>query len=232
VARAGTPWPVIVTVLLCALVAAGALTAAASLRDDGTASPTTTPLQTPSAQPFSGCKKEPCTVLRTEPIGDTAVELLADAGAMSGRLRIGGPGARQVVEVSITAVGAVLTQDSLRCVVGSLSGCLIRGNYPGGTAGQLVVGRSGKWSSVERQFVSGAGYLGLVDVGAPVGPEVVAAQYVDCDPAIADCTGKQVYAQVYAINGTRLGCTKHYARLDSLPGFPEVDLKLDALRPC
>jgi hypothetical protein len=232
VARAGTPWPVIVTVLLCGLVAAGALTAAATLRDRDEPGQQTTSLATPSALPFSGCKKEPCTVLRFEAIGDTRVELLADAGAMSGRLRIGGPDARQVIEVAISGMGAVLTQDSLRCVVGSLSGCLVRGNYPGGAAGQLVVGRSGKWSSVDRQFVAGAGYLGLVDVGPPVGPEVVAAQYVDCDPTTADCTGQKVYAQVYAINGSRLGCTRHYSQLDSLPGFPEVELKLDALHPC
>src|SRR5690606_26868915 len=150
-----------------------------------------------------------------------------DAGATSGRLRIGGPsGARQVIEVSVTDVGAVLTEDSLYCVAESLSGCLVRGDYPGGAAGQLVVGRSGKWSPVDRQFVAGAGYLGLVDVGAPVGPEVVAAQYVDCDPATGDCAGQQVYAEVYAINGDRLGCTRHYAGPDALPGFPAVDLDL------
>ncbi len=56
----------------------------------------------------------------------------------------------------------------------TLSACLIRAGYHGGTAGQVVVGRSGKWSSLAKPFVSDAGYLVLAQVTADVGPEVIA----------------------------------------------------------
>lgn len=231
-ARTGTPWPVVVTVLLCALVAAGALAVAAAQRgsEDSSADDSQKTSTSRQDDDGSGCRIKPCTVLQTVPIGDTNIDLLADAGATSGRVRIGGPGASQVIEVAIT--GVTLTGDSLQCSVSSLSGCMIRGASSAGTVGQVVVGRSGKWSSIEQQFVSDAGYLALAEVDGQVGPEIVAVQY-DCDRATTpDCTGRPVFAQVFMLSGAEVGCTRTVTRIESLPGFPVVDPDRGQLRPC
>jgi hypothetical protein len=222
-----------VTVGVSALVAAGALVTATQLREPAAAPPgTTSPSPTEPDAGVDGCVVEPCQVLATAPVAGTTVELVADAGARSGRLRIGGPSSSEVIEATITDMGVTLTASSLQCVAGSLSACMVRGGYDGGTAGQVVVGRSGKWSSLDKPFVSDAGYLTLAQVTADVGPEVLAVQH-DCDRATTpDCTGTPVFAQIFVLAGGEAGCSTEYDSLESLPGFPNVELRPADLGSC
>jgi hypothetical protein len=228
----------VVTTVVCTLVALGALVAAAVLRhergnpaaDDGT---TTSPATTTSGAGADGCLASPCLVVGPVPIGGTTVQLVADAGGRSGRLQIGGGGASDVIEVTITKLGAVLGPDSLDCVGGTQSVCVVRGATGDGMFGQVVVGRSGKWASLEKPFASDAGYVGVGDVDRKQsGLEVLVAQH-RCDPAAtADCSTTPVYVQVFNLQSESLGCTRNYARLDSIPGWPTVDLSQATIRTC
>ena len=225
------PWAIIAVSAMSALVAGAALIAANQLGDrSGAASHTTTPAT--SKVGVDGCVVRPCTVLATAPVADTTIELIADRGARSGRLRIGGPTSSDVIEVTITEMGVTLTEDSLQCVASSLSACVVRGGYDGGTAGQVVAGRSGKWSALAKPFVSDAGYLELAQVTAAPGPELIAVQH-DCDRAsVPDCEGRPVFAQVFTMGSGEAGCTQDYQSLESLPGYPKVELTSGELGTC
>ncbi|MGH3877343.1 MAG: hypothetical protein ACRDSK_09950 [Actinophytocola sp.] len=226
------PWAVIVVAVLSALVAGGALVAAHQARDRPAATSTPPSASTsPSQVDVDGCVREPCAVLATVPVAGTTVELVADRGARSGRLRIGGPNSSEVIEVTVTDLGVRLTRESLQCVVSALSACVVRGSYEGGTAGQVVAGRSGKWSSLTKPFVSDAGFLALAQVTVDSGPEVVAVQH-DCDRAATDCAGTPVFAQVFTMGGAEAGCTRDYSSVEALPGFPAVEIRSDQLSPC
>lgn len=235
--RSDRPWAVVVTAVVCALVALGALVTAAVLRHERVTTEesagTSTPPPTTSGAGADGCLADPCVVRGPIPLGGTSVQLVADAGGRSGRLQIGGGGASDVIEVTITKLGAVLGPDALQCVGGTLSACVVRGAADDGVLGQVVVGRSGKWASVEKPFASGAGFVAVQDVtGAQSGPEVLVAQH-RCDPAgTADCSGTPVYVQVFTIGSDLLGCTRDYARLESIPGWPAADLSEATIRDC
>jgi hypothetical protein len=233
---AGAPRAVIVAATLAAVIAAGAFGGAAVLRWRAThASDTpTTSAKPPAAGAVgpSGCLKEPCQVLATATVGGTAVELVADAGGTSGRLRVGGPNSGSVIEATITDMGVTLTSDSLQCAAGGLAACLIKGKHDGGIAGQVVVGRSDHWSAQDQRYISNAGYLALVNIDQDSVPEILAAQR-DCagaDPAA--CAAKPVFIQVFSINGKVEGCTKNYTRLDKVPGYPAVQVTKPQLVPC
>ncbi len=223
------------TALVAATVAAGAVVTAAVLRADRTAAgaaPTTTTVPSTSGVGVDGCQVEPCTVLANIPVGDITVELVADKGAMSGRLRIGGAGSSDVIEATITERGAMLTGDSLQCAAGPLTACVVRGRIEGGVTGQVVVGRSGKWNSLAQPFMSDAGFLELADVEPAAGPEMLAAQHA-CDRTVTqDCSTTPVFVEVYNLYSQKLGCTRQYSGLDSIPGYPAVDLTEATLRPC
>ncbi|SDD20313.1 hypothetical protein [Actinokineospora iranica] len=226
------PTAVVLTALLSALVAGAAMTGSALLRDRPSArTPATeTPPNSAASIGVSGCHRAPCQVLATATVGGTVIDLVADAGAASGRLRIGGPSASLVIETTITELGATLTHDSLQCHPASISACLIRGDTDEGATGQVVVGRSGKWSPLARAFYSRAGHLALVDIVNDQAPEVLAVQ-PDC-PADTDCAKRPVYAQVFELSGEEVGCSRTYSRIDQLPGYPEVDFTAAQLRPC
>ncbi|GAB3468284.1 hypothetical protein [Actinophytocola sediminis] len=227
-----TPWLVIAAALVAVVVAAGALVGAVVVREHRADSAAAELPPTSVAPPtVTGCLAEPCQVLASTPVAGTTVQLVADAGARSGRLRIGGPSSSDVIETTITDLGVTLTKDSLQCVATALSACLVSGAYEDGVAGQVVVGRSGKWSSLSSPFVSGAGYLALAEVAASQsGPEVIAAQYACAE---VDCADSPVFAQVFAISsGTEVGCTQDHDDVESLPGYPEVTLTDDELAPC
>lgn len=235
--RSDKPWAVVVTVVVCALVALGALVTAGVVRHErakatGTEE-TTTPQTTPSGPGANGCLTGPCTVVGPIPIGGITVQLVEDAGGKSGRLQIGGGGSSDVIEVTITQRGAILGPDSLQCTGSTQIVCVVRGAGPGGVLGQVVVGRSGEWASEDKPFASDAGFVGVQDiVGRQAGPEVLVAQH-RCDPATTeDCSNTEVYVQVFALNSQSLGCTRDYARLDSIPGWPAVDLSDATIRPC
>jgi len=238
VARSGKPWAVVIASVVSALVVVGALVTAAVLRADrarerGGDTPTSVQVPPSTGVGVDGCLVAPCSVVGQTSVGGTTLELVADAGATSGRLRIGGAGgASDVIEVTITEMGAKLTPESLQCVPDTLAACVIRGAVPEGIAGQVVVGRSGEWSELAKPFVSDAGYLAVADVTNDVGPEVVAAQY-RCDRATtADCSTRPVFVQVYSLRSELLGCTGQYSRLESLPGYPAVDLSEARIRAC
>jgi hypothetical protein len=233
---ARTPRSLIVAIVVAAVLAAGALTAAAVLRWRSTATAGTPPTSTkPPATATvgtSGCLTEPCRVLATTTVGGTTVELVADAGATSGRLRVGGPTSGRVIETTITDMGVTLTTDSLQCVAGGPAACLIKGRHGDGLAGQVVVGRSDSWSPLEKPYVSDAGYLALANTDGDVEPEILAAQR-DCsgsDPAA--CAGRPVFVQVFTLAGAVAGCTRTYSRVDRLPGYPTVHLTPAQLGPC
>jgi hypothetical protein len=236
VASSNKPWAVVVTALVCVLITLGALVTAGVLRHqrvtEAASDETTTPATT-TGPGANGCSVEPCKVEIAPPIGGTSVQLVADAGGRSGRLQIGGGGASSVIEVTITKLGATLGAEALRCVGGALSACVVRGASPEGMLAQLVVGRSGKWASTEKAFVSDASFVGLQDVtGRQTGPEVLVAQH-RCDRDVAaDCGDTPVHVEVFSVKSELLGCTRDYARLESIPGWPEVDLSQATLRPC
>ncbi|GAB1508721.1 hypothetical protein JCM33774_07620 [Actinophytocola sp. KF-1] len=227
----------VVTAAVCALVALGALAAAAYVRHERTAAnrpgETTTPSTTTSGPGADGCLADPCRVLGPIPIGGTTVQLVVDAGGKSGRLQIGGGGASDVIEVTITKLGAVLGPDALQCVGGTLSACVVRGSAADGVLGQVIVGRSGKWASLEKPFASDAGFVAVQDVtGQQSGPEVLVAQH-RCDrTTTADCSDTDIHVQIYSMGSEVLGCTRDYARLESMPGWPDPDLTEAAINPC
>jgi len=224
----------VVATVLSVFVAAGALVGAVLVREhrDTPAEQPAAPVSPPVATGV--CSAEPCRVLAVAKIAGTTVELIADHGARSGRLRIGGPSSSSVIETTVTDLGVTLTKSSLQCVVRAMSACLVSGSYENGTAGQVVVGRSGKWSSLSRPFVSGAGYLALAEVASSQsGPEVIAAQYECAGAAAPECADTPVFAQVFAIvSGTEVGCTRTYDDVESLPGYPQVTVTADDLSRC
>lgn len=206
------------TVLLSLLVTVGAVGTAAYLRNRADAAAQTPP-PTQSALPSTpGCRVEPCQVLATADVASTRIELVADAGGKSGRLRIGGT---RLVESTITERGAVLTEDSLQCVAAIPAACIVRGvAHPGaGVVGEIVIGRSGKWSLAGRGYASSAGHLTLVDINGHGAPEIIAVQV-------------GFYAQVFAMDSTVMGCTKSYSKIEQLPGWPAVKPDRRELKPC
>jgi hypothetical protein len=227
----------VVTVIVCVLVTLGALVTAGVLRHQRASGAhpeeTTAPQTTTSGAGADGCLTDPCTVVGPIPIGGTTVQLVADAGGKSGRVQIGGGGASNVIEVTITKFGAVLGPESLDCVGGTQSVCVVRGASADGLLGQVIVGRSEKWASPGKPFVSDAGYIGVQDVLPRQSLlEVLVAQH-RCDPsATADCSTTPVYVQVFTLQSESLGCTRDYARLESIPGWPTVDLARATLRDC
>ena len=220
-----TPRTVMVTALLGALVFAGALGGAALIRTAAPPAATPTPLPTTTTGPGAdGCLRVPCRVLGAATLGDTRIELVADSGGMTGRLRIGGPGASRVIEIA--DIGQLAETGALACYPASISACLVRARGPQGMTGKVVVGRSDKWSPLERAYLSTAGYLALNNIVADSGPEVVAAQ---C--SASGCDGG-VFAQVFTLTGAPVGCTREYAELRDLPGYPSVEVSAARLQPC
>ena len=227
------PWATVITAVVCALVAAAALAMSASLRDQGetrsSAGPTTVP--STSGAGVDGCAVEPCTVLASMPVSGNLIDLVADDGFTSGRLRIGGAGSSEVFEVTITEMGAVLGEDSLQCVPGAIVACLIRGTSEQGVIGQVVVGRTGKWNQLTQPFQSDAGYLALADVAGDTGAEILVAQH-RCDrESTPDCSATPVYLHVYNLRSQDKGCTRNYDDLEALPGWPVVAIRSADLDP-
>ena len=231
-----TPTSVVVTIVLALLVAAGSVTAAALLRPSNRSTAPPSRSSTPAPGPDQGieasaCKHEQCKVLGTRVIAGSTVDLVANAGGTTGWLRIGDTGSGRVIKTTITKLGVKLTGSSLQCLAGTIAACLIRGQYEGGVAGEVIVGRSDTWSPLENQFRSTAGYLALSNVDGDASPEIVAVQY-DCDGGDT-CTSGPVYGQIFQANGTELGCTRHhYAKLENLPGYPNIQLRGVALVNC
>jgi hypothetical protein len=232
----GVPRALSVAVVLALVVAAGAFGGAAAIRwrAIGSGAPPSTSQNSPPTSPAGtrGCLVEPCTVLSSADVGGTRIELLADSGLRSGRLRIGGANASQVIETEITYLGVTLNTQSLQCVPGGPAACMIKGEYEGGIAGEVIVGRSDSWSRAEKQFTSDAGYLALANTDGDAAPEVVAAQH-DCRNSDTECATRPIFLQVFALTGTAAGCSRNFTKLTSLPGYPPtIDMAKVPLTPC
>ncbi|PWW64518.1 hypothetical protein DFQ13_103492 [Actinokineospora spheciospongiae] len=226
------PRGVVLTAVLCALVVAAALGGAALLRDRAAGHPAADTTSSPPVEPTpadaigpDGCRPgEACQVLGRAAIGSTYLDLIGDPGGVSGRVRIGGPTTSQVIEVTVTESQVTLGPDSLVCRAAGISACLVRGGGERGVVGQVIVGRSGKWSPVNKAFFSAAGSLSLGDVNGDGTPEVLAVQ---CDRACP-----RVFVQVLTLAGDEQDCTRTYARPEQLPGYPAVEVTASALRAC
>ncbi|MBM7770096.1 hypothetical protein JOD54_000300 [Actinokineospora baliensis] len=226
------PTAVVLAMVICGLVLTASLTGAAVMRvraapANTAPGPTTEPTTSASAVE---CRRVPCRTLGTASLGSTLVTLKGDSGLVSGRLFIQGPSGQQVVEMAVGDLGVYLDDQSLQCAPGAVSACLVSGSGDKGTAGQVVAGRSDKWSALGRAFFSEANYLSLANVDGDTSPEVIAVQQ-DCASG-ADCARRPVYAQVFGLGGQELGCTRLYSRIDQLPGYPTVALTAAMLRDC
>jgi hypothetical protein len=186
------------------------------ITQDVVAEPTTSSPVPPQA-PVT-CHVEPCSVMVATAMGSTKIELIADSGGQSGRLRIGDD---RLVESTITNRGALLTPKSLHCTIGTLSACMIRGEVDGNSiVGEVVVGRSGKWNAAGPRYIATGGYLSLVNVVGDDAPEVVAVQ-------------RGYFAQVFTLDGNEVGCTPIVTKPEKLPGWPVVHPAEPQLRkPC
>ncbi|ALG13651.1 hypothetical protein [Kibdelosporangium phytohabitans] len=184
-----------------------------------------TPLQTPSSAGPAGpvaCKTE-CKVVAATTLADSRIELVVDANGQGARLRIGDD---RVVESRLPGRGAVLGEKSLVCVASTLSACLIKGslanNLDSGTVGEVVVSRSGKWNTTSPIYYTTTEHQSLVNVNGDAAPELVAVQR----------GGSGFFVQVFSLEGGDLGCTPTVAKLDRLPGWPDVKPDQHQLKPC
>ncbi|HJQ45210.1 MAG TPA: hypothetical protein VJ870_02645 [Amycolatopsis sp.] len=205
------------TAVLAALVTIAALVGVASLRgrNDGRADFEAVPgVSAPTSA--EECGAAPCTVLATQTVGADTVRLLADRQGANGRFQAGAA----LLESTITQLGARLGAGSLSCVPGSTSACLVTAPFNGGRVGQLLIERAGTWRSVDKPYFSDAGVLVLDDVSGSEVPEVVVVQ------------SSPVLARVFALEGSVVGCTRHYTALSQLRGWPNVRLQASDLRSC
>jgi hypothetical protein len=122
--------------------------------------------------------------------------------------------------VTVSALGGRLDANSLSCVSGAMSACLVHARQEGTMIAQLVVDRAGTWRSVDKPYYSSAGVVRLDDVTGDSSPEVVVVQ-----------TGP-VLARVFALDGSALGCTRRYSSVGQLRGWPEVQVSSSDLRGC
>ena len=203
---------VIATVAVAVILTAAAFGGVYYLRTKTSGQPA--PQVTPTPTVVGPCHVEPCTVLASASVGKSRIELWGDAGGRSGRVKIDD----LLYESTITGRGAVLTSGSLQCVAGTFSACLVHGEITGGRIGEVIVSRSGNWEAADQPYFSDAGYLALTDVNSDNTPEVVVVQ-------------KGFYAQVFQLNGTEMGCTRRFTRMNQLPGWPTVKPPAAQLHP-
>ncbi|SFB34110.1 hypothetical protein SAMN05216266_108272 [Amycolatopsis marina] len=231
----------LVTVVLALVVTIAALVTVFLLRSRQENSPSANAEgEAPDAPSVSGsspagdCPESRCVVLVSVDVDGSTVELLADQDGRSGRVRVDwGTDTATVLESTIATMGAKVGGDSLRCVEGAISVCLVRGSLEDGTVGEVVVARGGTWRPADRPYFSNAGTIALDDVSGDEVPEVVVVRH-DCavsDPE-ASCKVAPVVAAVYEVGGAELGCTGHYTSPSDIRGWPDVRVSEGELRPC
>jgi hypothetical protein len=160
------------------------------------------------------------------------VQLLANAAATSGRVRIiTAQGLDSVFETTVSQLGATLTAQSLTCVNASTPVCMVSGGGPEGGAGEVFVQSDGDWERADAPYFASGGYLSLRQGGSQ-GPEVITAQ-VNCGSDLStQCASAPVYVQVFAVSGATLGCTSPVSKLNKLPGWPDVTVSQSQLHTC
>jgi hypothetical protein len=208
---------VVFTAVLAALVTVAALAGVASLRlrDDSSRIDAAAPPVPPQTATVD-CGDGPCRTLASQDVGRQQVDLLADDQGGNGRFSSGG----EVVQTSITELGARVDASSLSCVAASTSACLVSAPLGSGRIGELLVARDGDWSSVDKPYYSAAGAIVLGNVTGTDAPEVTV---VESSP---------VLARVYALDGSVVGCTRKYSYPSQIRGWPTVKLLASDLRAC
>ena len=178
------------------------------------------------------CDDSSCRSLASTSVAGSTLQLLANASATSGRVRIvTAQGLNSVFETTISQLGATLTAQSLTCVSAVAPACMVSGSGPGGSAGEVFVQTHGDWERADAPYFASGGYVSLRQ-GGTQGAEVVTVQ-VECDSDLTtQCAGAPVYVQVFAVSGATLGCTTPVGRLDRLPGWPNVTVSAGQLHPC
>ncbi|WP_236795696.1 hypothetical protein [Amycolatopsis sp. GM8] len=211
------PRSVVVTAVVAALVTVGALAGVASLRsrDQGPRLEAAAPVAAPQSA-VAECGDGLCRTLVTQAVNGAQVALLADEQGGNGRFQVGG----QLVQTSITELGARVDGNSLSCVAASVSACLVSAPLNGGRIGEVLVERDGDWNPVDKPYFAAAGVIALNNVTGTDAPEVTV---VESSP---------VLARVYALDGTLTGCTKKYSSFSQIRGWPNVRLIASDLRTC
>ncbi|ONI85901.1 hypothetical protein ALI144C_12395 [Actinosynnema sp. ALI-1.44] len=183
--------------------------------------PGSTTTSNPSAPAI--CRQEPCQTIAATTLADSRIELVVDANGTGARLKIG---ADRVVESRLPGRRAVLGPKSLSCVASALSACLIKGSLANGvdsgTIGEVIVSRSGKWSTTSPIYYTTTEHQSLVNVTGDGAPELVAVQRGNSG----------YYLQAFSLDGSDLGCTPTVPKLDRLPGWPEPKPDQHQLKTC
>ncbi|MFE0027529.1 hypothetical protein [Amycolatopsis sp. NPDC059021] len=233
------PRSALLTALLAAVVTAAALAGVVVLRphpdtdggDGAAAAPSAGPPPTTST-----CGAGPCHQLAAMTVGSTPVVLLDAAQGGAGRVRIG-PEPGITIELTIAEMGVRLGKDSLRCIEGSTSACLVRGeanDAAGGSYGELIVNRGGTWEDSGKPYFADAGTLSLYDVSADGAPDVIVVRH-ECPgstPGTPTCQASPVLAEVYDLAGTSMGCTWKVTSPSELRGWPDIRLTRADLHAC
>ncbi|SEP51903.1 hypothetical protein [Amycolatopsis saalfeldensis] len=232
-----TPRSALLTALLAALVTAGALVAVVVLRsspvEDG--APGAAPVAAPGTdQPTATtCGTGPCRELAAMTVGGTPVSLLADATGGWGRVRVGAKPDTEF-ELAITGMGAKLAPNSLQCIAGTTSACLVRGDVSGGAFGELLIESSGVWRDFGQPYFADAGTLSLDDVDQDGRPDLILVRH-ECPgstPGTTTCQAAPVLAEVYQLSGDILGCTRKVTSPSQLRGWPLVQVRRNELSAC
>ena len=229
------PRAALLTAVLALVVIAAAFVAVVELRPKPADSVSASPSEPspPGAGSAMTCGNNPCRQLAAMTVGGAPVVLFADASGGWGRVQIGAqPGTE--FELAITGMGAKLSGTSLRCVQGSTSACLIRGDTSGGAYGELLTESDGVWHDFGRPYFADAGTLSLNDVSQDGRPDVIVVRH-ECPqatPGTPTCQAAPVLAEVYELDGTVMGCTATVTSPSNFRGWPDVELKKSQLRAC
>ncbi|MTD59035.1 hypothetical protein GKO32_34380 [Amycolatopsis sp. RM579] len=205
------------TAVVAAVVTVGALGGVASLRarDQAPRLEAGAPAMTPQSA-AAECGDGPCRTVTTQTVNGAQVSLLADEQGANGRFQAGG----QLVQTSITELGARVDASSLSCVAASVSACLVSAPLNGGRIGEVLVEQDGEWNSVDKPYFSGAGAIALNNITGTDAPEITVVE------------SAPVLARVYTLAGAPAGCTKKYTYASQIRGWPNVRLTAADLRAC
>ncbi|MDT8909516.1 hypothetical protein [Amycolatopsis sp. PS_44_ISF1] len=231
------PRSALLTALLAAVVTAAALVAVVVLRShaepDGMAAVPPAAAPAPDRPSAAGCGAGPCRELAAMTVSGTPVSLVADATGGGGRVRVGAEPDTEF-ELAITGMGAKLASNSLQCVAGTTSACLIRGDVSGGAFGELLIESGGVWRDFGQPYFADAGTIVLDDVDQDGRPDLILVRH-ECPgatPGTSGCQAAPVLAEVYQLSGTIVGCTRKVTSPSQLRGWPQVQVRRNELSAC
>ncbi|MGW0518975.1 hypothetical protein [Crossiella sp. NPDC003009] len=183
------------------------------------------PASSPSAAPALRCGSGPCVGVEATTVGNTKVELLADASGGFSRVRFdeGGDSGLNVHETLAISVGGKVQKGSLSCQAASrYQACLVTFNQSddGTKVGTLYLKPPSRpWVRVEANYPSDQGVLQLRDVNDDGIPEVLSvASACDGNGNFQGC--KRFVLQAINHEGSYIGCTAVVTKKELLPGWP------------